>query len=106
MNPNTRQERNYNFAHCQTRVRIENLFGVWKRRFPCLSNKLFLKLDTSLAVIIACAVLHNICTERRVDVPQNAVQDNEQDIPIHAIGDVVVQNFGGQAQRQRLINMF
>ena len=103
--PNTRQERNYNYAHCQTRVRIENLFGVWKRRFPCLSRQLRLKLDTSLAVISACGVLHNICTEQHVALPEPAavVQENFNDV---AVPNVDYQNYGGQAQRQRIINLF
>ena len=46
-------------------MQIENLFGVLKRRFPCLQRGLRLNLDTSLSVIVACGVLHNIAGMRR-----------------------------------------
>jgi hypothetical protein len=65
----THAERRYNFSHFQTRVKIENLFGVWKRRFPCLSMKLCLKLSTSLLVIVACGVLYNIARKNGLPVP-------------------------------------
>lgn len=59
-NPITNAQKRYNGAQIKTRNTIERTFGVWKRRFPCL-NHLRLKLSTSLVVIIAVAVLHNIC---------------------------------------------
>ena len=33
---NSREERRFNFALCFTRVKIENVFGILKRRFPWL----------------------------------------------------------------------
>ena len=35
LRPQTNPERRFNIAHCRTKVKIENLFGVLKRRFPC-----------------------------------------------------------------------
>lgn len=58
--PMTVAEKRYNKAQIKTRNTIERCFGVWKRRFPCL-NHLRLKMKTSLAVIVAVGVLHNIC---------------------------------------------
>lgn len=67
LNPLNASEEAYNRAHILTRNPIERFFGVLKRRFPCLANGLRLKLDTTLKVIVACAVLHNICNEQNDD---------------------------------------
>ncbi|KAJ8917007.1 hypothetical protein NQ315_012924, partial [Exocentrus adspersus] len=50
----------YNTAHIRTRNVVERLFGTWKRHFPCLQRGLLTKLETSLAIICATAVLYNI----------------------------------------------
>lgn len=42
---------------------IEQLFGVWKRRFPSLSFGLQIRLETILVMIVAVGVLHNIAIE-------------------------------------------
>ncbi len=76
LNPANNHEERYNFCHSQTRTSIERLFGLWKRRFPCLRNGLRNKLQTSLTIIVACAVLHNIARTRMVQVP-----DGEGDFP-------------------------
>lgn len=74
LNTNTNAERLYNEAHIRTRVKIENLFGVWKRRFPILAYGCRLKLDTTLTVIVATAVLHNIA--RRQHEPEPPVEEH------------------------------
>ena len=43
---------------------VENLFGVWKRRFPCLTKTLRCDLETSCVIIVATAILHNIAVEQ------------------------------------------
>lgn len=58
--PNTAAERLYNESQIRTRNCIERCFGVWKRRFPVLSLGMRISQDTVMAVIAACAVLHNI----------------------------------------------
>lgn len=70
-NPETIQQQDYNRIHIRARNCIERLFGVWKRRFPCLVFGLRTKVETSLTVIVACAVLHNICVSNRDAVPHN-----------------------------------
>ncbi|XP_067131306.1 putative nuclease HARBI1 [Centruroides vittatus] len=52
-------ERRYNKAHSRARNIVERLFGVWKRRFPCIGSCLRTKLDNMLNIIIATAILHN-----------------------------------------------
>lgn len=58
--PTHRAEQNYNRAHKATRNIIERAFGVWKGRFPCLKRPLNTNLDTSVSIICALSVLHNI----------------------------------------------
>lgn len=55
----------YQQTHIATRQTIERVFGQWKKRFPCLwIGMRFRKLETVQNVIIATAVLHNICKEQ------------------------------------------
>jgi hypothetical protein len=55
---------NYNTAHKSTRNCIERCFGDWKRRFPCLSLGLRTKLENTLTIIVATAVLHNVAINK------------------------------------------
>jgi len=51
----------YNLIHERTRRTVEKTFGIWKRRFFCLSKELStVKLLTFTTIIVACAVLHNL----------------------------------------------
>lgn len=70
-NPATESETRYNRAQILVRNTVERKYGVWKRRFPCLVFGLRCKLETSLAIIVACAVLHNICIEQKDPMPTN-----------------------------------
>ncbi|KAJ8967001.1 hypothetical protein NQ317_002758 [Molorchus minor] len=60
LNPATPSEHRYNESHIRTRNTIERLFGVLKRRFPILAYGSRLKTNTTLSVIVAASVLHNI----------------------------------------------
>ncbi|KAL4705903.1 hypothetical protein ACJJTC_017485 [Scirpophaga incertulas] len=70
LNPQAQGQILYNVAHIRTRNCIERCFGVWKRRFPVVGLTLRLSLLRAHTVIIATAVLHNICrTKNLADVP-------------------------------------
>lgn len=73
-NPVRVQEQVYNRVHIRARNTVERLFGVWKRRFPCLVFGLRTKVETSLIIIVACAVLHNICILNRDAVPDDDME--------------------------------
>lgn len=91
LNPHNPTEERYNRAQISTRNTVERLFGVWKRRFPCLSLGMRLKLQTLCNIIVATAVLHNIC----IQVGDNLEQLD--DIPnLDDIIGVVHYNGGGQ----------
>ncbi|KOB77795.1 Uncharacterized protein OBRU01_03520, partial [Operophtera brumata] len=81
-------ELNYNQAQIQTRNTIERCFVVWKRRFPVLSLKIRLAMETTQAVVIATAVLHNICRQRNledvepeIDIPDNNSGFQAENVP-------------------------
>ncbi|KAJ4425713.1 hypothetical protein ANN_27909 [Periplaneta americana] len=69
LHPETRPQHNYNAAHIRTRNYVERMIGVWKRRFPVLSLGLRTKRQTTLTIIVATAVLHNIAVETRDQLP-------------------------------------
>lgn len=58
----THAEELYQRSHIATRNVVERFNGQWKKRFPCLwIGMRFRKLETVLDVIVATAVLHNMC---------------------------------------------
>ncbi|XP_066588409.1 putative nuclease HARBI1 [Prorops nasuta] len=69
----------YNTAHRRTRIIVEQLFGVWKRRFPCLYYGLRTKLSTSVAIICATATLYNIIIKYRLNIEcEDDFSDDDQ----------------------------
>lgn len=73
INPSRGSEESYNQAQIATRNPIERCFGVLKRRFPCLSMGLRVKLATTMNIIVSCVVLHNIALSHN---------DVLQDLPV------------------------
>ncbi|PSN32106.1 hypothetical protein C0J52_23385 [Blattella germanica] len=69
LNPQDVAQVRYNAAHVKTRNCIEQCFGVFKRRFPVLALGFRTKTETTLAAIVAAAVLHNMAIEEKEDVP-------------------------------------
>lgn len=106
-NPHGRGETLYNAAHIQTRNSIERLFGVLKRRFPVLAYGIRLNLQTTLTVIVAVAVLHNIACEMNEEEPPN-VNDDEINylIEMANIVDQPIQPNHVRDYRNEIINYF
>jgi len=77
----TREQRHFNYALCNARVKIENVFGIWKRRFPCSRQQLRFKLSTNLLVITACSVLYNIASKAAIPVPDGG-DENDNNVPV------------------------
>ncbi|XP_063223467.1 putative nuclease HARBI1 [Bacillus rossius redtenbacheri] len=71
LNPQTEAEERYNVAHIRTRNIVERTFGVWKRRFRCLTKKLEHKPENIVAIICATAVLHNISLDVEAPLPED-----------------------------------
>ncbi len=57
LTPQTPAERRYNSCHIAGRGVIERVFGVWKKRFPYKKDRLRRKLDNTLTITVAVAVL-------------------------------------------------
>lgn len=83
LNCTTDIEALYNESQIRTRNAVERSYGVLKRRFPVLSMGMRVKLKTVEAIIVACAVLHNI-----------AIDSNEMEPPIVIDGfeEMLIQN--------------
>ncbi|KAI8420656.1 hypothetical protein MSG28_007895, partial [Choristoneura fumiferana] len=77
-NPRTPVEQLYNESQIRTRNPIERCYGVWKRRFPALALGLRTKIDKSLTIIVATAVLHNMLRQRG---EANPLDDQELQLP-------------------------
>ena len=74
----TRAEQRYNYAQIRTRNPVERLFGVWKRRFPWVSMGLRVDRQLTCEIIVATAILHNICLEERDgvnEVPEENIEE-------------------------------
>lgn len=100
----TRPEIVFNNAHCHSRVKIENAFGILKRMFPCLRIKLSLKLQTVLHVIVSCAILYNMRRKWNGRLPFN--DDADINDPIVPVPVPQRPNQRGQAIRLLLIRHF
>ncbi|XP_011864268.1 PREDICTED: putative nuclease HARBI1, partial [Vollenhovia emeryi] len=86
-NPQTDEEITYNILHRRTRIIVERTFGIWKRRFPCLSRVLSNKLICSTTIVVACAVLHNLSLIFNDVLPEEEIFEevNEmEEVPVDA----------------------
>ncbi|XP_031354451.1 putative nuclease HARBI1 [Photinus pyralis] len=79
LNPQTNAEQRYNTAHIRTRNVIERTFGIWKNRFRCFFNGLNLQLETTKAVIVATAILHNLIIQERLDNDDSSDDEYDDD---------------------------
>jgi hypothetical protein len=75
----TQSHTKFNNSLCKTRVRIEQTFGILKKRFMCLSEKLRVTPEKACTITVACAVLHNIGIERGDILRINEVEHPDAD---------------------------
>ena len=52
------------FKHSQTRIKVEQAFGLLKGRWRCLLHTLEVSCEIVSHIITTCCILHNICEER------------------------------------------
>ena len=79
-NPTTTAQAAYNNAHCKTRVKIEQTFGRWKRRFHALHSEIRMAPEKVCQIIGACAVLHNIAMLLKEPMEDGEVEDEMNDV--------------------------
>lgn len=104
-NPRLRSEKLYNEAHIKTRNCVERQYGVLKRRFPCLSLGIRLKITTQAMVVVACAVLHNFCIQEKDDLPDNLLNiDLPEEIHNTIVNDFV--DFNDRRVSKAMQNQF
>lgn len=113
--PRNVAERRYNTAHKRTRSVIERTYGIWKMRFRCLHKSggyLTLLPGRCVRVIMATAILHNICTRNHVPLPDNVDWEIEHDDDAISDGDsdedgddeYPGNQFDGRHLRENVIN--
>ncbi|XP_055058698.2 putative nuclease HARBI1 [Misgurnus anguillicaudatus] len=68
-NPETQPQHDFNVALRQTSLVIKRTFSILKARFSCLHD-LRVSPERASQIVGACAVLHNIATIRKEQVPQ------------------------------------
>ncbi|KAJ8710652.1 hypothetical protein PYW08_009167 [Mythimna loreyi] len=98
----TPAEHLYNESQIRSRNVVERTYGVWKNRFPILSKKKLLSVSRVQAVIVACAVLHNIAIDMRDDHFEVIHPVDEPDE--HVVSQSRVENVGDTTVRSNLIN--
>jgi hypothetical protein len=76
-------------------VMTENIFGVWKRRFPCLNN-LRCHVDLARKVVYATAVLHNLAIRWADEEVEEDLDDGgvDNDEPADPAGDAAEDDAG------------
>lgn len=60
-------QKNYNYIHSSTRVIVEQAIGLWKGRFRILRYINMYKTEEIPDILLATAVLHNICLNMNDD---------------------------------------
>ena len=100
-NPSTPAQAAYNDAHCKTRVKIEQTFGRWKRRFHVLHSEIRMAPEKVCIIIGACAVLHNIAI-----LLNEPMEDGEVDDEMNDIDDVYYGPDQGQAVRNHICRTY
>lgn len=64
--PSNLSEERYNNALQSARIFIRKTFMLWKKVFPCLSSGFRIHVSTTMAVIVATAVLYNFGRQNRL----------------------------------------
>ena|SRR5688572_17444607 len=56
----------FNFKHSQTRIKVEQAFGLLKGRWRCLLHNLEVSFEIVSYIVTVCYILHNICEENMI----------------------------------------
>ncbi|XP_041361019.1 putative nuclease HARBI1 [Gigantopelta aegis] len=112
MNPTTRKQTNFNFAHSSTRTTVERSIGVAKQRFHCLRCGLRLQPPKACKVSIVCFMLHNHARRQKLPPPDDATNpssisedgDDGDDCTTQQTISERTRTAAGKTVRDRIIN--
>lgn len=100
-------ERYFNSIFIPARLTVERTIGRWKETLRCAlrDRLLHYKPNKASKIVNACAVIHNICVENRLDLPHENGRRGERFNPrIHAEPLHDRQGAAGRVARNRLMN--
>lgn len=105
--PQTRGEKEFNKCHRRTRCIVERVFGVWKSRFMCLhkwGGAMLFSPERCCTIIMATAILHNICIDRGLPVV-NELGQRVRPRPERDVGEIFdgAQDVAGLRKRDSLV---
>ena len=89
--PTTNEERSYNREFRKVRCSVERTIGVWKCRWRIIDTQggpIRCQPNKAAKIIVACAVLHNMCISNGVPAPAQPMlieRDRENEIAEEAI---------------------
>ncbi|XP_058819310.1 putative nuclease HARBI1 [Topomyia yanbarensis] len=83
-------QRNYNLKFSQTRVTIENVFGLLKTRFRQLMRLDFHSVERMALFVLACCVLHNLCAGDHMATSESSNQSTENIPEEGEIGERII----------------
>lgn len=111
-NPSNRAQDLYNESLIMSHNTVERSYGLWKRRFPVLATGIQVNIRTVDAIIVACAVLHNIAVFYGVHMPRVTEEEEKlisetifdaESIPISTQNDPFTAK---EITQRQLINYF
>lgn len=100
-------KRVYQASLIRTRNVVERMYGVLKRRFPVLRHGLNVSLPTAQKLIIAAAILHNICIEEgEVYVDEEVGNENVEESANEQLTEEELLPGGNQLARDEVLQYF
>nr|CAI5854008.1 unnamed protein product [Callosobruchus analis] len=87
----TPNQREFNYRHSATRIKIENAFGALKGRFRRLKRFYNENIMFMVECIIAAAVLHNIC----IDFQDSELETSTDGDESADLDEVILRNIYG-----------
>ena len=108
----TSQQKTFNKKHCQTRVKIENCFGLLKQRFRQLTRLDFFTVKRMCKFVLACCVIHNLCIAEgdlweeefiEDDAPESASERMNGEESDETLTDAALKHLG-ELKRKRIVD--
>ncbi|KAK6319526.1 hypothetical protein J4Q44_G00107370 [Coregonus suidteri] len=89
---------NYNRALKKTRGVMRRGISQMKRRFPVLQADIKLKPERVSRIIVICAILHNICRDRNIPLPEGEDDDDGDDSDVKVKDEKMMDEENGPVE--------